>query len=31
MRSCPRQETVRLRNYASEEVVRGLGVSVLDP
>jgi anthranilate/para-aminobenzoate synthase component I len=31
MRSCPRQETGKFRNNASEEVVRGLGVSVLDP
>ncbi len=31
MRSYPRQEAVKFRNNASEEVVRGLGVSVLDP
>ena len=31
MRSYPRQETVKFRNNASEEVVRRLGVSVLDP
>ena len=31
MRSYPRQETVKFCNNASEEVVRGLGVSVLDP
>ena len=31
MRSYPRLEAVKFRNNASEEVVRGLGVSVLDP
>jgi para-aminobenzoate synthetase component I len=31
MRSYPQQEAVKFRNNASEEVVRGLGVSVLDP
>ena len=31
MRSYSRQEAVKFRNNASEEVVRGLGVSVLDP
>jgi hypothetical protein len=31
MRNYPQQEAVKFRNNASDEVVRGLGVSVLDP